>query len=85
MPCCCTWLRIRPGSPVIHSSVPGFTSGLFFEQYSHEPYIAVARFLVHLAKVGDTEKDRLELLWKNGNAALQVMEDRLDASPFLAG
>lgn len=58
---------------------------MFFEQYSHEPYIAVARFMVHLANMADRKKKQLEYLWKSGNAALQVMEDRLGQAPFLAG
>jgi glutathione S-transferase len=58
---------------------------LFFEQYSHEPYIAVARFIVHLAKTADSKKKRLRYLWKYGNAALKVMEHRLGEVPFMAG
>ena len=58
---------------------------LFFEQYSHEPYIAVARFIVHLAKTADEQPDRMALLWNQGNHALAVMESRLEESPFFAG
>ena len=52
---------------------------MFFEQYSHEPYIAVARFWLAFAP----EKDRVEKLhlvpeWRaKGNAALGVMETHL--------
>jgi glutathione S-transferase len=50
---------------------------MFFEQYSHEPYIAIARFwLVFASKL--REKEHLIPEWHaKGNAALGVMEDRL--------
>jgi glutathione S-transferase len=56
---------------------------LFWEQYSHEPYIAVCRFqMVYLNKPAaelDPEKVR------RGYAALARMEQSLSASRFLAG
>jgi len=58
---------------------------LFFEQYSHEPYIAVARFIVHLAKMGDSKKKQMQHLWKNGNAALKIMNDHLGQAGFMVG
>ena len=58
---------------------------LFFEQYSHEPYIAVARFIVQYSGTADEQQDRLKMCWQNGRAALEVMETRLSNSPFLAG
>ncbi len=57
---------------------------LFFEQYSHEPNIAVARFIVRFLKQREAQADRLSELHKRGYAALQVMEDRLLQQPFLA-
>ena len=56
---------------------------MFWEQYSHEPYIAVARFQVRFQgkPVADLEPKIVERGW----AALQRMEDGLAASPFLAG
>ena len=56
---------------------------LFFEQYSHEPYIAVARFLCVDQKNPDAP--RLPELREKGRAALDVMEQRLSQSPFLVG
>lgn len=52
---------------------------MFFEQYSHEPYIAVARFWLKFApKDKLREKEHLIPEWHaKGNAALGVMEDRL--------
>ena len=58
---------------------------LFFEQYSHEPYIAVARFLVKLAGREVEDADRLKLLRKKGSEALSVMEKAVSSSLFLVG
>lgn len=56
---------------------------MFWEQYSHEPYVAVARFQVkYLGKpVADLEPRIVE----RGKAALQRLEDGLAASAFLVG
>ncbi len=58
---------------------------MFFEQYSHEPYIAVARFW--LANSGTPEKfaDRLPERMKGGYVALDAMEAHLDGREFLVG
>ncbi len=56
---------------------------LFFEQYSHEPYIAVARFLVKLAGREVEDADRLKLLRKKGADALGVMEKALSSRLFI--
>jgi glutathione S-transferase len=56
---------------------------LFWEQYSHEPYIAVVRFQVAFA--GKPLADVEERLVQRGYAALQRMEDGLGASPYLVG
>ena len=60
---------------------------MFFEQYSHEPYIAVARFWLHYAPKEELEKKRhLVPEWhERGNAALKVMETHLSANDWLAG
>src|SRR3954470_21746164 len=56
---------------------------LFWEQYSHEPYVAVARFQVkYLGKPVDELEARLV---ERGGAALQRMELALGAAPFLVG
>jgi glutathione S-transferase len=56
---------------------------MFWEQYSHEPYIAVARF--QLAYLGRTVADLDPKIVPRGLAALQRLEDGLAGSPFLAG
>ena len=58
---------------------------LFFEQYSHEPYIAVARFIVAFAGRQQEERERLDTLQVKGHAALAVMEQALAPTPFLTG
>lgn len=57
---------------------------LFFEQYSHEPYIAVARAYRHLGRQGATPA-QLAGLDKHGHAALRVMETRLGEADWFAG
>ena len=56
---------------------------LFWEQYSHEPYIAVRRFhMTYLGKAADTLDPRLET---RGYAALDTMEHRLAEARWLVG
>ena len=56
---------------------------LFFEQYSHEPFIAVARFIHHFLPEDSPRRAELPRLEKGGHAALGVMEQRLADHPFL--
>ena len=56
---------------------------LFWEQYSHEPYIAVARF--QIAYLGKAREELDPKLFQRGEAALDRMEAALSASPFLVG
>ena len=58
---------------------------LFFEQYSHEPYIAVARFLLHFDHGMEIDEDRMTMLHERGLQALAVMETALSENPFIAG
>jgi glutathione S-transferase len=58
---------------------------MFFEQYSHEPYIATSRFwLQH--KPDSPEKSALLASKRDGGwAALKVMEDHLSKNNFFVG
>lgn len=56
---------------------------LFWEQYSHEPYVAVARFQVRY--LGKAAADLEPRLIERGAAALQRMELGLASSRFLVG
>ncbi len=58
---------------------------MFFEQYSHEPFIAVARFCRHLLPPGHPREAELPRLMERGNAALAVMERHLDGRAFFVG
>jgi glutathione S-transferase len=59
---------------------------LFFEQYSHEPYIAVRKaILTFPERAKDATPERLELTLTRGNKALGVMEKQLSQTPFFAG
>ena len=59
---------------------------LFFEQYSHEPAIAVRRALfIYEERRALATPERLAQLLDAGNRALTVMETRLSANNWLAG
>ncbi len=55
---------------------------MFFEQYSHEPYIAVVRFWV-FSGTADAHRGEIEERRKRGYDALDVMERHLANSKFL--
>ena len=55
---------------------------MFFEQYSHEPYIAVARAWLHVFTGRPVEPDRLGEKMEGGYRALDVMERHLAARRF---
>lgn len=59
---------------------------LFFEQYSHEPYIAVRKALLTFPeRARDATPERLALTLERGNKALGVMEKHLASHSFFAG
>jgi glutathione S-transferase len=58
-------------------------SWMFWEQYSHEPHLAVRRALLQFK--GKTEKELDPSLLENGNAALMVMELQLAKTKWLVG
>lgn len=58
-------------------------SWMFFEQYSHEPHVAVARFIRGWTPAGSPRRADLPKLRERGHQALAVMERHLlDASWF---
>jgi len=57
----------------------------FFEQYSHEPYIAVARFIHKYLGLPAARRAEFESKQAGGLKALGVMEAQLDRTPFLVG
>jgi glutathione S-transferase len=54
---------------------------MFFEQYSHEPYIAVVRFWMHQG-IAETKGAELEERRRRGYQALDVMETHLARNDF---
>ncbi len=58
---------------------------LFFEQYSHEPCIAVARFISLYLPADHLRRAELPQLHQQGAKALAVMEGHLASHAWLAG
>lgn len=56
---------------------------MFWEQYSHEPYIAVRRYQLHYLKRSPDDLD--PRLSERGADALRLMQGALDRSAFLVG
>jgi glutathione S-transferase len=56
---------------------------MFFEQYSHEPYVAVARFWKSYSGAPEQFERQRERLLKGGYAALDAMERHIDGRDFL--
>lgn len=57
---------------------------MFFEQYSHEPYIAVARFIKLFLPADHPRHAELPKLIERGNLALALMERHLASNKFFA-
>lgn len=58
---------------------------MFFEQYSHEPFIATPRYIIkHLGR-GHSRMDEMPGRIAKGHEALKVMELRLARGPYMAG
>jgi glutathione S-transferase len=58
---------------------------LFFEQYSHEPYIASVRYLVIHPDVQDARRTILDMMRRRGYDALGVMEEHLKSCEWFVG
>jgi len=57
----------------------------FFEQYSHEPYIAVARYIARYLGLPETRRAEYESKQQGGIKALRVMEEHLSRVNYLVG
>ena len=57
----------------------------FFEQYSHEPYIAVARFIKHFLGLPAERQEEFASKQAGGHKALAIMDAQLSRTPYLAG
>ncbi len=58
---------------------------MFFEQYSHEPYVAVARYKLWVLGEDAAQIAGLEQLHRHGYAALDAMERGLAGKDFFTG
>ena len=56
---------------------------MYWEQYSHEPYVAVARF--QMAYLGKSSREREVRLVERGDKALDTMERLLHGKRFFVG
>ena len=57
---------------------------MFFEQYSHEPYVATPRFIVKHLPADSPRRAELSLRLEQGRAALALMDAYLAARRFFA-
>lgn len=79
---------LAANSSLIPTSQYSFASLLqwqFFEQYSHEPYIAVARYINIYLGMPEARRAEFESKQAGGYRALAVMETQLKITPFLLG
>jgi glutathione S-transferase len=57
----------------------------FFEQYSHEPYIATSRYIVRYLNSPDDRLGELEAKKAGGSAALKIMDEHLKERDYFVG
>ena len=74
-----------PLAPADRASRARALQWMFFEQYSHEPYVAVARFILYYLPADTPRRADLPRLQERGHKALGVMEAHLAREPFFAG
>jgi glutathione S-transferase len=58
---------------------------MFFEQYEHEPRLAVRRFILHYLPETSPRQAELPALLTKGHAALAVLEQGLEGQDWLVG
>ena len=58
---------------------------LSFEQYSHEPFVAVSRFWLHYVEMDDDQRAQLGEKQARGYAAFDVMESHLQDNDYFVG
>jgi glutathione S-transferase len=58
---------------------------MFFEQYSHEPYVATPRFIVRYLPADSPRRSELPQRLERGRDALRVMEGHLTSRSFFVG
>lgn len=58
---------------------------MFFEQFSHEPYMAKPRFWISILKQEENFKEQINVMRPLGYAALDVMELHLTTNDYFVG
>ncbi len=58
---------------------------MFFEQYSHEPCIAVARFIQKYQGMPEARLEEYQKLQPKGHKVLKILEQSLDGHHYLLG
>ena len=79
-------LHLAEGSPLIPADAyerAKMFEWLFWEQYSHEPYIAVARF--QMRYLGKPRGEIDPKIIQRGETALALLNERLEGREFLVG
>ncbi|RJE89396.1 glutathione S-transferase family protein [Paracoccus onubensis] len=72
-----------PGDPALRAQMLGW---MFWEQYNHEPVIAVRQALLNYPhRAAEATPARLDDLLHRGHALLQVMEEHLAGDDWLTG
>ena len=71
-----------PSEPLLGAQV---LQWMFFEQSSHEPFVATARFIVRHLPLDSPRRAELPMRLEQGRLALKVMETQLEGRPFFVG
>jgi glutathione S-transferase len=71
-----------PSDPVHRAQV---LQWMFFEQYSHEPYVATPRFILKHLPADSPRRAELPQRLERGRAALAVMDQHLKGKRFFVG
>jgi len=74
--------RFVPPEPLGRAQV---LQWMFFEQYSHEPYVATPRFIKRHLPTDSPRRAELSMRLEQGRAALAVMEAHLAARHYFVG
>ena len=74
--------RFLPADPLARALT---LQWMFFEQYSHEPFIAVARHWIQHVEMSEAQRAQLPAKSEGGRAALAIMEGRLAESDWFVG
>mgnify|MGYP000586064267 CR=1 FL=1 len=79
-------LHLAEGSPLVPTDPflrAKMYEWLFWEQYSHEPYVAVARFQMHY--LGKAQSELEPKIVERGKAALALLDRQLADADWLVG